>query len=167
MSPEKTDHKRYRWTAFPLRESPHKGVLFWVVMVVTVWAVYWNVGSILLTVFAAALLLVTLSSFYLPTHYSIDEIGVSVRRVAYNRRLSWVRIRSVFDERDGLFVSPFPVKSRMENFRGVYLPYRNNRKEILAIIKAYAPDLRGLPNENKTDENDGNLDEPENERMDR
>jgi len=137
--------ERFQWTAFPLRESPHKGVLFWVIVVATIWAIYWNFGSIPLTAIAAILLLGSLSSFYLPTHYTIDEVGVRVKRVLHNKSLSWSRIRSVADELEGLFVSPFPVKSRLENFRGVFLPYRNNRDRIIELVREYAPDVNGLP----------------------
>ncbi len=137
--------KRFQWTAFPLRESPQKGVLFWVIMVVTIWAVYWNFGSIPLTAIAAILLLGSLSSFYLPTHYTIDEAGVRIKRVLHNRKMYWYRVRSISDERDGLFLSPFPVKSRLENFLGVYLPYRNNRDRIIELVREYAPDVNGLP----------------------
>jgi len=152
MSNPGSDNGKYRWTAFPLRESLHKGVLFWMVMIITVWAVYWNIGSILLTVVAALLLLGSLSSFYLPTQYMIDESGVRSKRILHNRSLSWTRIRSVVDERNGLFVSPFPVKSRLENFRGIYLPYRNNRQEVISAIRNFAPELYGLPEEKKSNE---------------
>ncbi len=145
MDEDHQNHKVYRWTAFPLRESPHKGVLFWIIMIMTIWAVYWNIGSVLVTAAAAILLLGSLSSFYLPTRYTIDESGVMVKRILHNRRMYWYRVRSVSDERDGVFLSTFPVKSRLENFRGLYLPYRNNRQQILELVRTYAPDVRGLP----------------------
>ena len=65
------------------------------------------------------------------------------------------------DEREGLFVSPFPVKSRLENFRGIYLPYRNNREYVIAIVRNYAPDLRGLPQEQKSEKDDADQDQIE------
>lgn len=145
----------YKWTAYPMRETPGRAVIFWLVVVFTVLMVYWNLESILLTVVAALLLLGALSSFYLPTTYLLDKEGAALKRYFYQRRLEWRRVRSISDERDGVFLSPFPVKSRLENFRGIYLPYRGNREEILSVIRKHAPEAVDLP----VDEKDDNLDD--------
>ena len=146
------DRDRLSWTVFPMRERPAKGVLFWAVIVFTVWAVYWNVGSVLLTIAAAALLLGSLTSFYLPTCYTLDEGGAGLGRWFHRRRIGWERIRSVSDEKDGLFLSPFPVRTRLENFRGLFLPYRSNHDEVLHLVRRYAPAAAGLPLQEKSNE---------------
>jgi len=128
-----------------MRESPTKGIIFWVVVILTIWAVYWNIGSILLTMIAAILLLGSLTSFFLPTTYTIDKSGASLKRWLFNRNIGWDRVRSVSDERGGLFLSPFPMKSRLENFRGLFLPYRDNREEVIAQVRNYVPAAGGLP----------------------
>ncbi len=135
----------YKWTAFPMRETPGREIIFWIVVIFTVLMVYWNLESVLLTLAAALLLLGSLSSFYLPTTYILSSEGAVLKRWFYRRRFEWRRVRSTSDERDGLFMSPFPVKSRLENFRGIYLPYRGNREEILSIVRKYAPDAMNLP----------------------
>ncbi len=135
------------YTVFPMREQPFKAMLFWPVTILTLWAVYWNSGSWLLTFIGAAVLFGSLTSYYLPTHYSVDNKGVRMQRLYYGRHLSWERIRSIVDERDGIFLSPFPVKTRLENFRGLYMPYRDNRIELLSLIRKYAPDVKGLSDE--------------------
>ena len=148
----------YRYSAFPMRESPMKGVLFWSVVIITIWAVYWNIGSILFTIGAALILLISLTSFFLPTTYIINDSGAGMNRWLFNRKIGWDRIRSVNDEKDGIFLSPFPVKSRLENFRGLYLPYRDNRDRIIEIIRKYSPEVTGLPETEPTSpvEDEGN-----------
>jgi len=128
-----------------MQEHPAKGVLFWAVVIFTVWAVYWNVGSLLLTAVAAVLLLGSLTSFYLPTRYTLDQSGALSKRWLHRRRMGWERVRSVSDEKAGLFLSPFPVRTRLENFRGLYLPYRGNRDEVLSFVSSCAPGAAGLP----------------------
>ncbi|MCF7811560.1 hypothetical protein K9N50_11295 [bacterium] len=124
-----------------MSESPFRAVIFWVVLIFTIWMVYWNIESIIFTIFAGLLLLGSLSSFYLPTTYIIDSKGAGFRRFIQKRKIEWGRVRSVSDEDNGVFLSPFPVKSRLENFRGIFLPYRGNRAEILELIAEYAPDI--------------------------
>lgn len=136
-----------RFSVFPMREQPMKALLFWPVTLFTLWAVYWNSGSWLLTLVGVAVLFGSLTSYYLPTNYTIDGKGAKMQRLYYHRQLSWERIRSIVDERGGLFLSPFPVKTRLENFRGFYMPYRDNRNKILSIVRKYAPDVKGLPDE--------------------
>jgi len=132
------------WRVHPMKESPAKGVLFWTVLLLTVWAVWWNLQSLLLTAVAAGMLLGSLTSFYLPTVYRLDAIGAGYSRWLSQRKLEWSRVRSVTKERDGVFLSPFPAKTRLENFRGLYLPYRSNREEVLGCIRLFAPDATGL-----------------------
>jgi hypothetical protein len=127
-----------------MKESPAKGVLFWTVLLLTVWAVWWNLQSLLLTAVAAGMLLGSLTSFYLPTVYRLGADGAGYSRWLSQRKLEWSRVRSVTKERDGVFLSPFPAKTRLENFRGLYLPYRSNREEVLACIRLFAPEATGL-----------------------
>ena len=56
-------------------------------------------------------------------------------------------------EKNGVFISPFPVRTRLENFRGLYLVYNDNRRDVIEGIRSYSPDIPGLPQlENNTEE---------------
>jgi hypothetical protein len=134
-----------------MKESPMKGLLFWTILPLTVWAVYWNLNSLFLTALAAALLLGSLTSFYIPSRYSLDAQGASLHRWFIRKRLDWTRVRSVVDEQGGLFLSPFPLKSRLENFRGMFLPYRDNRQAVIDWVKLHAPEAKGF----KPEQEDG------------
>ena len=133
------------WHAHPMKENPAKGVLFWALILFTIWAIYWNLGSLLLTTVAAGMLLGSLTSFYLPTQYRFDSSGAFIHRWFYRRGMSWQRVRSVSVERDGIFLSPYPLRTRLENFRGVYLPYRENKEQLIAYLHKSAPGISGLP----------------------
>ncbi len=129
-----------------------RAFLFWVALVIIIWAVYWNISdvftkqaSIVFTIAAAVIMMSSLSSFYLPTRFFIDDTGVGYMRLGYHRVMNWRKIRSVVDEKFGLFVSPFPVKSRLENYRGMYLYYRGNHEDVIAAMHRFKPDLPGLP----------------------
>ena len=140
------------WKVHPMKDNPLKGVIFWVTVIIVIFAVYWNIvlsfsklQSIIFTFIASIFLLFSLSSFYLPTWFTINLEGIELRRWFYVKKMSWGKIRSVKDEVTGLFCSPFPVRTRLENYRGIFLLYRNNQDEIISIMKSYKPDLPGLP----------------------
>lgn len=61
--------------------------------------------------------------------------------------MGWDKIKSASIDPNGLFVSPYPVRTRLENYRGIYLPFRENRDQIVAVIRSFAPALRGLPDD--------------------
>jgi len=142
-----------------MRESPGRAIIFWLVLIFTLWMVYWNIESILFTIFAGLLLLGSLSSFYLPTTYIIDNKGAGSKRLLHKRKVEWERVRSISDEENGVFLSPFPIKSRLENFRGIFLPYRGNRMEVLELIAEYVPDVFALDEpESQEEDADDTLD---------
>lgn len=148
----------YLWSVFPMKESPAKGFLFWILIIIVIWAVYLNMESILFTLIAALILLGSMTMFWLPTQYSLDVEGVHVKRFLYRRIFPWDRVRSVYIGRNGIFLSPFPVRSRLENFRGLHLLSRDNNEAILEVISRYAPGARGLP-QTKADDDSGATDD--------
>ncbi len=126
-----------------MRESVLKASVFWIVVVFTIWGVWLNVESLLLTIVAGAVLLASLNSFYLPTKYQIGPDGASWKRLSGSRSIDWSRVRLVSDEQEGLFLSPFAGRTMMENFRGLYIPYRSNRDEILSLVRQFVPTATG------------------------
>jgi len=135
-----------------MRDKLSKGIFFWVVVAGVIWAVYWNIrlsfspaGSLVFTGIAAILLLLSLTSFFLKTSYTINLDGIEVKRWLYQRNFTWKRVRSVTAEPKGIFISPFPVRTRLENFRGMYLVYNDNRSEVIDGIRSFSPDIPGLP----------------------
>ena len=55
--------------------------------------------------------------------------------------MSWQRLKLIVEEKTGLFLSPFPYRTRLENYRGMYLYFRGNRDEILLLMQHYKPSL--------------------------
>ncbi len=131
-----------------MKENIGKSVIFWVVLIFTIWAVYWNIGSVLFTIVAALLLLGSLSSFFLPTNYSLNDKGVRSDRLFHHRSMSWDRVRSISLDGNGMFLSPFPSRTRLENFRGLFLPFRQNKETIIETVHQYKSELLETQNEN-------------------
>ncbi len=152
--------KTIQWQIHPMGDSVSKAFFFWAVVIMVIWAVYWNVsssfspaGSIIFTMVASFLLLLSLTSFFLPTCYSISSEGIEVKRWFYKRNFAWSRVRSATAEKSGIFISPFPVRTRLENFRGVYLIYNDNMQAVIDGIRSFAPNLAGLPVANNESSN--------------
>ncbi len=74
-------------------------------------------------VLAGLLLLFSLESFYLPTKYRVTEAGIAARRLFFRGDRPWPWIRRVYEDADGLTLSPFVGGSRWEGFRSFRLHF--------------------------------------------
>jgi hypothetical protein len=84
----------------------------------------------------------SLAKFFLPTRYTLNESGVTVKSTTQTFTRKWNVFRSYYVDKNGVLLSPFLVPSRLENFRGLYITFDDNRDEVVAFIKDHikAPD---------------------------
>ena len=135
------------------------GVLFFVfVLVASVlsvgWMIFeWGYGakSALTAAFATALfLLFSLRGFYIPTRYRLSAEGIAVKEPLFTRTRTWAECKSLHRDKHGVLVSPFSYTTRLENFRGVYLRFDNNGREVLEFLNEHM----NRPNKTDATEND-------------
>jgi hypothetical protein len=50
-------------------------------------------------------------------------------------RKKWSQYRSCYPDKNGVLLSPFVRPSRLENFRGTYIRFWNNREEVVSFVK--------------------------------
>lgn len=67
-------------------------------------------------------LVLSVRDFYLPSTYSMDAEGLTVKRLLGARRYPWERFRAFVNDRNGVFLSPYKKRRATENQRGVFLP---------------------------------------------
>ncbi len=122
------------WGSRPAREG---GGRLWVATCVPL--ILWVAILLLLGPFWFLLSVLLLGGAIVPyfslTRYRLDDEGVTVYRTFYTIHKSWREYRSYYPDRYGVLLSPFSRPSRLENFRGLYLRFTNNREEVLAFVK--------------------------------
>lgn len=77
----------------------------------------------------------SLSSFFFPTKYLITEETITIRSVFRKNSVSWDRFKRYYIDKNGIFLSPFTQPSRLENFRGVYIRFGDNRDYVINYVK--------------------------------
>ncbi len=77
----------------------------------------------------------SLSSFFLPTDFSLTDKSIARRYLGVEHKRTWGEFRSYYPDKNGVLLSPFPRPSRLENFRGMYVRFEGNRDRVLAIIQ--------------------------------
>ena len=108
-----------------------------VLFLFAVWLVVWvSTSSILLTGLAVIIMLASMSSFFLPTRYELDQKKVKIRFCFTNREREWSGFRSFYVDKNGVLLSPFAKPSRLENFRGVYVRFSRNKDQVVDFVRS-------------------------------
>ncbi|MCC7262069.1 MAG: hypothetical protein IT369_06045 [Candidatus Latescibacteria bacterium] len=110
------------WTVHPLREEPwpKSAALGGVVAGVAAVAAL-SFEGVEYGLLSLGVLLASLSSYFCPTHYQLDEAGVQVRHLGRSRQRPWAQFCRIDRCREGVFLSPFARPSRLDSFRGCLL----------------------------------------------
>jgi hypothetical protein len=81
-------------------------------------------------------ILLSLSSFLLPTTYRLTDHAVEVRSLGVARVRPWTEMRRMTVDQTGVFLSPFEKRSWLEAYRGVRLLFGGNRDQVVAFVEA-------------------------------
>lgn len=128
------------WRCHPSRRSVMRTVLVLSFLLGLLYFISWYTGSAGLGVIFTVLMFLSLSAYFFPTWYTLSDGGISVRTLVTKMKRPWSVYRSHWPDRNGVLLSPFPSRSRLENFRGVFIRYEDNRDEVLAFVKRYVPE---------------------------
>ena len=123
------------WTVHPVRTRHGRTAVLAAVLAATLAAVWLGTRSAFWVVFSAVAIVAAVRQFLLPTTFVLDDRGAASRFLGLERRKAWSELRSFFRDANGVLVSPFPGRSRLESFRGIYLMFEGNKDEVTAFVK--------------------------------
>ncbi len=128
--------ERFRWSAWPARERPvHAAVLLACVAVLGV-VVKQATNDGVLAVAAPLFVLLSVSSWLLPTGYRLTDEALEVRSLGVTRVRPWAEMRRMAVDEAGIFLSPFDRPHWLEAYRGVRLLTGGNRDQVVAFVEA-------------------------------
>jgi len=130
------------WVTHPMMEFPLKAAVFWVVYLLVLLAVWASIHEWVFVVLSGLILMGSLRGFVLPTAYKINAEGIEIDRWFYKTRKKWGDFRSYVVERNGVFLSPFSVKHRLENFRGVFIPTGKYHQQVVEFVGRYVERMK-------------------------
>ena len=84
----------------------------------------------------ATVFLVTaaMSRYLFATTYTLGDSGFTVTHLLWSRHRRWDDFRRADVHSDGVFLSPSPVRSRLDSFRGMFLPTGTSGADITAAV---------------------------------
>ena len=131
-----SDEVVLRWSTHPVKRSTKISILVILFLFVIWFLVYLTTFSLLLTILSVVIMLGSLSPFFLPTYYELDNKKVKVKFFFNTKEKEWSMFRSFYVDKNGVLLSPFERPSRLENFRGVYVRFNQNKEEVVDFVKS-------------------------------
>ncbi len=107
--------------------------VFIIICIVLVWLISY---SILLVGLAVLILFGSLAGFYFPTRYRFYDNHLIVKTTAQTLRKEWSQFRSYYPDKNGVLLSPFGRRTRLENFRGLYIKFAGNHEQVMEIVRS-------------------------------
>ena len=130
------------WEVHPLRQEKASKSLSLIVIVATVsWATAYSFGHFGYGLLSLCVLVLSMAHYFFPSRYKLDEIGVSRDILGRQTRRVWTDFRRVDARSNGLFLSPFARPSRLDSFRGFFLPFHAEGDLVVYYVQQHV-DLR-------------------------
>ena len=124
------------WSVWPARRRPLAALVLIAGAVVLGVLVAQGTQDRLLGVAAPLFVLLSVSSFLLPTGSRLTQDAVEVRSLGVLRARPWTEMRRWEEDESGVFLSPFEKRSWLDAYRGVRLPHGGNRDQLVAFVQA-------------------------------
>lgn len=124
------------WNVWPARQRPIAAAILLGASVVLGGLVEQGTHDRVLAVAAPMFVLVSVSSFLLPTSYRLHSEGFEVRSLGMVRSRPWSEMRRFDADATGVFLSPFERKNWLDAYRGARLVYGGNRDQVVAFVEA-------------------------------
>ena len=145
MSPRSTSRRpvsqeapaSVRWRSWPLRERLVLGALVLATWATAVVGIQQYTESLSMALLAGAALMVSLWRFVVPVVFELDVDGVHQWILGRHVQIPWPSVRQYRVFSDGVLLLPYAESCPIDAFRGLYLPWRDRREEVLANIRFY------------------------------
>jgi hypothetical protein len=130
------------WTVSPWRDDPGRASLV-AIAALALWllAARLLAGERLLSTLMGVAVLGVLAPGMVPTRCRVDGAGVARRGLFGWDRRAWTDIRRARVDPRGLHVSPFPRRSRLDRFRGLFLPVPRRTADPAALLETLRGEL--------------------------
>jgi hypothetical protein len=122
------------WQIHPVKRKPLLSVVVTLAVLLFSFLVYASTESTFFTVLSLVVLFASLTKFYWPTSYTLTEKDVIIKTTYQTLHKEWSLYRSSWPDKNGILLSPFVEQSRLENFRGLYILFGNNRDDVIVFV---------------------------------
>jgi hypothetical protein len=123
-------------TEHPLTRKPLLTIMGVALIVFLSWSSYFFINHFLTPVFVFLFLIISNTSFFMPSRYVFTEEKMVIDRIIYRRSLAWTRFKSYVLDKNGVYLSTLSDAERFDRFRGVFLVMnKENRGKVKPLLE--------------------------------
>ena len=126
--------EKLAWVSHPVREGGRRLVIAFAVIGSAALLVGTATSSIFWALFAGAIIALGSYDYFLPTEFQLTRSGVNARAGLLHRHKPWKAFRSYHVDANGILLTPFARRHRMEAHRGLYVRFAGNRSEVVDYV---------------------------------
>ena len=120
----------------PFTRNPLMSVCAIIIIMLAGLLSYLIIPYILMPIFVYLFFIISMASFFIPSHYTFTEEKIVINRIVYTGSFPWKRFRSYKFDKNGLYLSPLSNPERFDRFRGVFLVMgEENREKVSPILE--------------------------------
>jgi hypothetical protein len=134
-SKEKCD--KISWKIHPALDQPRKTLGAVMVILGFGAIVFWSFSSLSWAAFSCGVLFLSLVRYFLPTSYLLTPLRIESSMLGFSRKRLLSQFHRVDLVKGGIFLSPFSIPNRLENYRGMFLLCKKNQTEVFEFVKRH------------------------------
>jgi len=128
------------WRIHPFIENKKGAVMVIGFIMLFCGLIYFSIDEtnwrIYLIGFSLVVFFITLSPFFFPSTFTLDENGVKIKRLTTIKR-NWKQFRGFYYDKNGVQLTTFTYPSRLDSYRGLFLKFGENKEEVIDFIEKH------------------------------
>lgn len=133
----KENNDQIGWKIHPAWDHPRKTLGAIMLILGFGGIVLWSFSSLFWAVFSCLILFLSLARYFLPTSYLLTPLRIESSIFGYSRKRLLSQFHRAELARGGIFLSPFLIPNRLENYRGMFLLCNKNQTEVFDFVKKH------------------------------
>ena len=133
----KEKSEQINWKIHPALEHPRKTLGAVMLIIGFGGIVFWSFSSLSWAAFSCLILFLSLARYFLPTAYILTPHRIESSVFGFSRKRLLSHFQRVELVRGGIFLSPFSIPNRLENYRGLFLLCNKNQTEVFDFVKRH------------------------------
>jgi len=123
------------WCSLPISNKERRKKFLILVPLAIV--VFFVAGGIFWGIFSTIVILLSLLPFYTKTCYKLENGKIVVKKALYTFEKNLANFKKVYNDRYGIFLSPFKGRSILESFRGLFIQVDDEslKEELFNLLK--------------------------------
>ncbi len=117
------------WNIHPFKEEPLKSLflsVFLFVLLIVLFLIFPNIPFIFASMFV---MILSLRGYLFKSEYKLEAESLNVRMMIFEYKKKYSDFKRVYIGRKALLMSPFTYKTKLNKYRGIYIPFPEDLRE--------------------------------------